>query len=712
MFKAFCKYLDCRRRHILMAVLGTIVSQINRYVPTYTIASNSHTFTTCGLTGRVGPTQAEMRAAYNTSANGNWDETYITQGQYQGYQDWKVPVSGTYEFSVMGASGYNGSGAGSAGRGARIIGRLRLVKGEIITIAVGQSGGAPNSGTIWGGSGGGTFVVRKLDTTPLFIAGGGSGEPNTGIGRDGVLTNNGGTSTNGTLGGSSGFGGQATGGRSGGGGGMFGRGGNSFDNPPHLGGGSFLDGLTMETNTRIGGYGGFGGGGQSDGNFVGQSGGGGGFSGGAGARATTAMHAGGGGGSYISPLATNVATSTGLFNGGSMLNGQQSNRVIRLNSNGTKDTTFITNVSGGANNTVTAVGLQSDGKVIFGGNFTTFNGNSINRIIRLNSDGTTDTVFSTNIGVGAPTQINSIVVQPDQKILVGGIFSGFNVSTVGRIIRLNSDGTTDTSFVTNTGTGAGNTVNTIAVQSDGKILLGGTFTTFNGTTGIGRIIRLNSDGTRDTSFVGTGAANTVNAIAVQSDGKIIVGGDFTTFNGTAGINRIVRLNSDGTRDTSFSTNVGTGANVAINSIAIQSDGKIVIAGNFAVFNGVQGAGIVRLNSDGTRDTAFTTNGGTGLNGGANAVGVQSDGKIIVGGGFTAFDNLLVYRLVRLNSDGTLDTVFKENIGTGLSNFVFSIIFQPDGKPIIAGGFDMFNGTPIVNISAFNTGQGSVTVTLL
>ncbi len=282
----------------------------------YTIASNTHTFTTCGQTGRVGPTQAQMRAAYSTT----WDETYISQGAFQGYQDWTVPVSGIYEFTASGAAGYNGSGGGGIGRGAVVRGRVSLTKGEIITIAVGQVGAAPNSGTAWGGSGGGTFVVRKTGNEPLFVAGGGAGEPNAGAGRDGVLTQLGGRSTNNLIaGGSAGFGGVATGGRSGAGGGFFSRGESSITG--ELGGGSFLDGLTTGTNGRVGGFGGFGGGAQAEGNSVGQSGGGGGYSGGAGSRSTTNNHSGGGGGSFITSTATNVGTSTGLFDGQNTFNG-------------------------------------------------------------------------------------------------------------------------------------------------------------------------------------------------------------------------------------------------------------------------------------------------------------------------------------------------------------------------------------------------------
>lgn len=282
----------------------------------YSMASNTHTFTTCGQTGRVGPTNAQILAGYSTT----WHGVYLRQGDFIGYQDWTVPVSGVYKFTVAGASGYNGTGSGGVGRGAIVSGSVSLTKGETITIAVGQVGEAPRSGTIYGGSGGGSFVVRKSGNQPLLIAGGGTAESNSGAGRDGVLTRLAGTSTGGaTSGGGIGSGGVSSGGRSAAGGGFTTRGQNGADGD--FGGGSFLDGLTMDTNVRGGGYGGFGGGGSSEQNLTGQSGGAGGYSGGGGARSLTSGHSGGGGGSFIISSATGVGTSTGTFDGASTFNG-------------------------------------------------------------------------------------------------------------------------------------------------------------------------------------------------------------------------------------------------------------------------------------------------------------------------------------------------------------------------------------------------------
>ena len=298
----------------------------------YTIAGDTHTFTTCGQTGRVGPDNAQIISGYSTS----WHGQNLRQGDFQGYQDWTVPVSGVYQFEARGASGLEGSGTGIAGRGAVVRGRVPLTKGEIITIAVGQRGESATSGTTWQGSGGGTFVVRKTGNEPLFVAGGGSSDSNTTAGRDAVLQQLGGTSTNGTLANATtpGFGGRAdvgsTAGRSAGGGGFFSRGQDSRYG--EQGGGSYLDGLTAQDNGgRIGGNGGFGGGGSSDGTNSGQSGGAGGYSGGGGAKSSAGSQSGGGGGSFIVSTATNVATSTGQFDGDSVFNSEDITNLSAYN---------------------------------------------------------------------------------------------------------------------------------------------------------------------------------------------------------------------------------------------------------------------------------------------------------------------------------------------------------------------------------------------
>ena len=365
---------------------------------------------------------------------------------------------------------------------------------------------------------------------------------------------------------------------------------------------------------------------------------------------------------------------------------------------GVNDTTFMNGLETALSDNVESVSVQSDNKIICGGGFLNFSGTSTRRIIRLNLNGTLDTTFTTNTGNGFNISVFSIGLQSDGKIVCGGAFTTFNGTTVNRIARLNSNGTLDTDFTTNIGTGFINTpfatsIETLSIQSDDKIVCGGNFTSFNETSSI-RLSRLNSDGTLDTTFAtntGTGFDQQVFSMAIQSDGKIVCGGFFTSFNGT-NVTRITRLNSNGTLDTDFATNTGTGFNAQVVSIAIQSDGKIICVGGFTFFNGTTANRIARLNSDGTLDTSFAINIGTGFNSFTRSTAVQSDGKIVCGGFFTSFNGTNVTRITRLNSNGTLDTDFATNVGTGFNNTVNAAIrIQADDKILVGGSFTQFNG---------------------
>jgi uncharacterized delta-60 repeat protein len=257
---------------------------------------------------------------------------------------------------------------------------------------------------------------------------------------------------------------------------------------------------------------------------------------------------------------------------------------------GTVDTTFYSNLGTGFDNPVNDIALQSDGDILLGGSFTTLNGNTRNYLVRLNSDGTEDTAFYTNLGTGFGGNVNTLAIQSDGDILVGGAFTTLNSNTRNRLVRLNSDGTEDTAFATSLGTGFGNTVFVTTLQSDGDILVGGTrIATFNGNTRI-KMVRLNSDGTEDTAFYtnlgtsfGGGASAGILSAQIQSDGDILVGGSFTTLNGNTR-NYLVRLNSDGTEDTAFYTNLGTGFDSSIN----------VAGGAFTTLNGTTRNSLVKL----------------------------------------------------------------------------------------------------------------------
>jgi uncharacterized delta-60 repeat protein len=338
------------------------------------------------------------------------------------------------------------------------------------------------------------------------------------------------------------------------------------------------------------------------------------------------------------------------------------------------------NVGSGANTEVYSTICQSDGKVIVAGSFNVFNGVSVNRIVRLNEDGSLDNTFLTAVGVN--NFVYATAIQPDGKIIIGGDFTSFNGITKNYVARLNSDGSLDNSF--NINSGANDRVNNITIQPDGKIIIGGYFTAYNGVSR-NYIARLNVDGTLDNSFdPGTGANNWVYCTSLQPDGKILLGGDFTGYNLTESY-RIVRLNSDGTVDQSFNT--GLGANNGIRSIYIQSDGRILAGGNFTSFNGMAANYIQRINADGTVDNTFNT--GTGANNGIYSMLALADGKVIAVGAFTTFNGTARSRVVRLQSNGALDAAF--NPGTGADYWVISASLQPDGKLILGGAFNAYNG---------------------
>ena len=343
---------------------------------------------------------------------------------------------------------------------------------------------------------------------------------------------------------------------------------------------------------------------------------------------------------------------------------------------GTLDPSFNSGTS--VNDVILAIAIQNDGKIIIGGNFTAYNGTAINRIARLNSDGTSDATFTP--GTGADNIIRTIAIQSDGKIIIGGTFTNYNGSTLNNIARLNSNGTIDVTFTL--GTGANSTVNTAVLQGDGKIIIGGDFTSYNGTSR-NRIARLNADGTLDATFdPGVGANATVFSTAIQSDGKIVIGGSFSTYNSNTK-NFIARINSNGSFDASFA---GTGTNGTIRTIRIQSDGKIFMAGVFNTYDGVARISVARANSDGSLDISFDP--GTGANSAVRTSAIQSDGKILIGGEFTNYNTNAINRIARLNSDGSIDATF--NTGTGANNTVWSTAIQSDGRIIIGGMFTTYN----------------------
>lgn len=288
------------------------------------------------------------------------------------------------------------------------------------------------------------------------------------------------------------------------------------------------------------------------------------------------------------------------------------------------------------------------------------------------------------------------------------LFFGFSYSQTG---------TGDPTFNpldTSTGHGAGldNHYTIGEFYSDGKVVLGGGFTRFNGIP-IGRVIKLDTNGFLDPTFNNqidfrNGINNgSVNFIKILRDGKILVGGSFTSVDGVPA-KQLVRLNMDGSLDPSFSIQEGVSRGIystQFKAIAEQADGKILVTGNFDSYNNVLTNNLIRLNVDGSLDSTFTLGSGSRINGNLsdiNTIEILSNGKIIIGGSFRTYNDINVNSLAVLNSDGSVDTTFNQN-NVGLDTYnvyatpSVNIIKQgPDGSIFVGGEFYLYNGVDVNN----------------
>jgi uncharacterized delta-60 repeat protein len=385
----------------------------------------------------------------------------------------------------------------------------------------------------------------------------------------------------------------------------------------------------------------------------------------------------------------NKILATGGF---TSYNGVTRERIARLQVDGSLDESFNTNDTYHFDDQVTAVAIQSDGKIIAGGDFTSYLGKSRNKIVRINEDGSLDETFA--VGKGFNYSFNDLIVQPDNKILLAGQFSTYQGEQHQRLIRLNPDGGVDNTLAVGTGFDGG--VYSMALQNDGKILVGGYFSNYNGTPRK-KIARLLPGGTLDPAFdAGLTFDQEIEVLAVQDDGKILAGGSFTKVNGNAA-NHIVRLNPDGTADNTFLT--GTGVTDRVFALAIQPDGKILAGGTFTSYNGTAVSNIVRLNPNGTLDNTF--NSGSGFDLGVYKIVVQPDDKILVGGYFTMYNGSAQKNIVRLNVDGTVDATF--DAGTGFDGAVNAIAIHPNGTLAIGGYFYTYNGAPRSHLASIYSG---------
>lgn len=343
----------------------------------------------------------------------------------------------------------------------------------------------------------------------------------------------------------------------------------------------------------------------------------------------------------------------------------------------------------GFNGIVHEIIEQPDGKLVIVGDFTTYNGISSERIIRLNPDFTIDTVA---LGTGFDLEVFSAVILGDGRIVVGGQFTTYNGTTSNSIIILNSDFTIDTVAV-GTGFGAFNIVNDLALEADGTIVVGGDFTDYNGTSS-NRVIKLDDTLNIDTTDVGTGFNNVVRTIEIQVDGDILLGGNFTSYDGTSS-EGIIRLNSDLTIDT-VADGTGFGVAPAINDIAIESNGDILVAGTFTDYNGSASNRIIRLEP--VALVVDTVAVGTGFDAQTRTIKVESDGNIIIGGDFLNYNGTSSESIIRLDNTFNVETVA---VGTGFDSGVFDVLLESDGKIVAGGQFTTYDGDSALRIIRLN-----------
>jgi uncharacterized delta-60 repeat protein len=377
----------------------------------------------------------------------------------------------------------------------------------------------------------------------------------------------------------------------------------------------------------------------------------------------------------------------------------------------TVDQGFVPNISGG----IETIALQPEGKILIGGKFGAVNGLGCSNLARLNPDGSLDPDFNP----AADGVVKSIAVQADGRILVGGLFGQLGTNTAVHLGRLKADGSTDIGFaaaVTDAPESAATaSVDCLALQNDGKILVGGGFTELNGHP-CSHVARLNPDGSLDSEFRAQ-TDGEVECIAVQPDGKVLVGGSYRSLDGQPCLG-LGRLNPDGTLDSSFTPMISY-AQYDVTCLVLQPDGRLLVAGVYPLGPGIVRKFVCRLKSDGSLDPDFFQSGTTEpylpRPFVVFSLSLQADGKIVVGGSFNVLAGEGRAKFGRLNSDGTLDTTFVPsvvNTNQPVLTTVGALASQADGKLIACGLFTECNGqacSGIVRLLADNAVEESLVV---
>ena len=372
------------------------------------------------------------------------------------------------------------------------------------------------------------------------------------------------------------------------------------------------------------------------------------------------------------------------------------------------------NMAIGFNDSVLSIASAGDGSgdVYVGGNFSSYQTLTVTRLVRLNSDGTVDTDFVTGSGFNGPVRSIALADDGSGDIYVGGDFTNYKSTPVAHLVRLHADGSIDPVFAT--GIGFNDTVRSIAPTGDGTgdIYVGGDFTSYNTTTAV-CLVRIRTNGTVNpllvsgTGFSGAGLGTSVRSVVPANDGTkdVYVGGAFTTYNGITARD-LVRLNENGTVDLAFAT--GAGFDNTVYSIALTGDGTgdLYVSGAFTSYNGVPVNNLLRLHANGIVEPTFAI--GTGFNNIIYSIALSGDGTgdLYVGGAFTSYNGVPVNELLRLRANGIINPTF--STGTSFDNVVLSVVPASDGTGdlYVGGEFTSYQNVTIGRIVRL-TSAGSI-----
>ncbi len=377
--------------------------------------------------------------------------------------------------------------------------------------------------------------------------------------------------------------------------------------------------------------------------------------------------------------------------------------IVRLNTNGSYDATFSVGTGAGDPTLVFGIFVQTDDQIMLFGSFAAWNGFGRNSLLRLGVNGALDSGFAPAHvfkDYNATAVVESCTQQPDGKYLVGGVFYSFGGNPVGSIIRLDNSGDQDPGFdVTGTKL-AGQTFCFAKRTTDDEYFVGGYFSAY-GPDGRNNLVLIKTDGTNDPALpLTTGVtdfAPQIYAVYPQSDGKIIVGGLFSSVNGQPRYN-LVRLNADGSTDSSFLTI--NGASRSVRAFVRQSSGKLLVVGNFFAIDGVAKSCAARLNTDGSLDAVFDPGIGPSFNS-LNAAAVDASDNVYIGGAFPSFNTFTCNNIVKLAPNGAVDTTF--NPGVGANGTVFAVTPPTASAGVVIGGlFTKYGGATANRIARLNT----------